>query len=83
MNNMEKIIVPLFENINAFIFHFSERPFLANFPDRGVETPLREGELTHLLCVFCTKCIRRTYFGLVMSVRPSVRMIQLENHWVD
>jgi hypothetical protein len=39
MENMEKIIIPSFENINAIIFHFSERPFLAISPDRGVEMP--------------------------------------------
>jgi hypothetical protein len=39
MENMEKTIVPSFENINAIIFHFSECPFLAISPDRGVDMP--------------------------------------------
>jgi hypothetical protein len=39
MDNIEKMVVPSFENINAIIFHFSERPFLAISPDRGVEMP--------------------------------------------
>jgi hypothetical protein len=35
----KKITVPSFKNINAIIFHFSEHPFLAISPNRGVEMP--------------------------------------------
>jgi hypothetical protein len=37
----------------------------------------------NFLCVLCTKCMKLTNYGLVMSVSLSVRMIQLENHWTD
>jgi hypothetical protein len=49
---MERIVVPTFENIDAIIFHFSERPVLAMFPDMGVEMPHR-GRVSCLACFPC------------------------------
>jgi hypothetical protein len=35
------------------------------------------------LCIICTMCMKQMHIGLVMSVCLSVRMIQLENRWMD
>jgi hypothetical protein len=35
VENMEKIIVPSFENTNAIIFHLSERHFWPSLPTGG------------------------------------------------
>lgn len=40
-------------------------------------------ELLTSYCASLRKCIARTYCVLVFSVRPSVQLIKLVNHWTD